>query len=327
MSPDTALRHEQDHPETVNRSVPPTDRATPPLMPAPSLVDPRSLYPLPPYPEQSQPAPGATAAMVPRPDHGEESYVGAGRLTGRRALVTGGDSGIGRAVAIAFWREGAAVTIAYLPAEEADAQDLKALAASEGAELHLIPGDLTDRDFAEGLVGRAAALMGGLDLLVNNASKQVTSEGIQDISLQQFEEVLKTNVLAYFQLSRAALTLMPPGSSILNTASIQGFRPSRTLLDYAASKAAEIAFTESLSQQAIATGVRVNAVAPGPIWTPLQAACGKDMASLTQHGASTTIGRAGQPAECAGAYVFLASREASYITGLTLGVTGGAAVH
>ncbi|WP_126976060.1 SDR family oxidoreductase [Frigidibacter oleivorans] len=306
---------------------PPEVPVAPALVPVPSLVDPRTLYPRPPWPEQAQPAPGATAAMDPRPDHGETSYVGAGRLQGRRALVTGGDSGIGRAVAIAFWREGAAVTIAYLPAEEADAQEVAALAAEEGAELHLIPGDLLERETAEGLPGRAAALMGGLDLLVCNASMQMTTDTIDDVSFRQFDEVLRVNVLSTFLSCRAALPLLPPGGSIIVTASIQAFAPAAGLPDYAASKAAQVAFVESLSKQAIRGGVRVNAVAPGPIWTPLQPSCGKPMDMLTGHGADTTIGRAGQPAECAGAYVFLASREASYITGLTLGVTGGAPVH
>ncbi len=226
------------------------------------MRDPRSLYPAPPYPDQPQDKPGWTEKMEPRPDHGEETYRGAGRLEGRRALITGGDSGLGRAAAIAYSREGAVVTINYLEPEEEDAQSLKALIEDEGGTLHLMPGDLKDENFARGLVHKAAEAMGGLDILVCNAAKQVFQEGVGDISSEQFDHTMKTNIYATFWMNQEALKLMPPGATIINVTSVQGFDPSPTLLDYATTKFAIRGFTQGLAPTAMKSGIRVNGIAP-----------------------------------------------------------------
>ena len=287
------------------------------------MRDPRTQYPAPPFPKQPQPAPGLAARMTPEPDHGETSYQGFGRMTGRRALITGGDSGIGRAVAIAYAREGAAVAINYLPSEERDARELAELIESEGGTIHLLPGDLTRESFCTKLVEKAHKALGGLDVLVVNAGKQVSTESIAEITTEQFDKTFKTNVYAMFWLTKAALPLLPPGAAIINVASIQGFEPSPNLLDYATTKWAIIGFTKGLAKQAIEQGVRVNAVAPGPFWTPLQPSGGQTQETVRTFGGDVPMGRPGQPAEIAPVFVFLATQESGYVTGEVYGVTGG----
>lgn len=274
-------------------------------------------------PEQEQPEPGLDRDLKPRADHGEDSYRGSGRLTDRRALVTGGDSGIGAAVAIAFAREGADVAISYLPDEEPDAQRIIDLIEQAGRKAHALPGDLKDADYCRSLVARTIEEFGGLDIVVNNGAKQVTQDHVVDITDDQFDQTLKTNIYAMFWITKAAVPHLPPGSAIINTTSIQAYSPSPTLLDYATTKAAINNFSKGLAQQLAPDGIRVNAVAPGPIWTPLQPSFGQPMEKLTSFGQDTPLGRAGQPAELAPAYVFLASGESSYISGETIGVTGG----
>ena len=274
-------------------------------------------------PEQRQPEPGLDRDLKPRADHGEDSYRGTGRLTGRRALITGGDSGIGAATAIAFAREGADVAISYLPEEEPDAERIIALIEQAGRKALALPGDLKDPRYCRSLVDRTIEAFGGLDIVVNNGGKQISQDSILDISDEQFDETLTTNVYAMFWITKAAVAHMPPGSTIINTTSIQAYQPSPTLIDYATTKAAINNFSKGLAQQLAPKGIRVNAVAPGPIWTPLQPSFGQPMEKLTSFGQDTPLGRAGQPAELAPAYVFLASGESSYISGETLGVTGG----
>jgi NAD(P)-dependent dehydrogenase (short-subunit alcohol dehydrogenase family) len=287
------------------------------------MTDPRSQYPQPPFDKQPQNKPGLTDKMDPRPDHGEESYVGSGRLQGRKALITGGDSGIGRAAAIAYAREGAAVTINYLSEEDTDAQTLKQLIESEGGTLNLMPGDLRDKGFCRALVKEAESAMGGLDILVINAAKQVMQESIQDISDEQFDDTVKTNIYAMFYMSQEAMKRMPAGSAIINVTSVLGYEPVPGLLDYSMTKFAIRGFTQGLAKQAAEKGIRVNGIAPGPFWTPLQPSGGQDQESIQEFGKQTPFGRPGQPVECAPAFVLLASQEASYITGETIGITGG----
>jgi NAD(P)-dependent dehydrogenase (short-subunit alcohol dehydrogenase family) len=280
------------------------------------------------YPTIEPPAehveePGTEKDLTPPADHGETSYVGSGRLTGRKALVTGGDSGIGAAAAIAFAREGADVAIVYLPEEEEDAQRIAGLIREAGRTAVTIPGDLAEREFADEVISRTVSELGGIDILVNNAGKQVAVESLTDITDEQFDRTMKTNVYAMFWLTRAALPHLPAGSSIINTTSIQAYQPSETLVDYATTKAAINTFTKGLAQQLAPKGIRVNAVAPGPIWTPLQPSGGQPKEALPEFGKQTPLGRAGQPAELAPAYVFLASPESSYVIGETLSVTGG----
>jgi NAD(P)-dependent dehydrogenase (short-subunit alcohol dehydrogenase family) len=267
--------------------------------------------------------PGRTADMSVAPDHGEQSYRGSGRLDGERALITGGDSGIGRAVAIAFAREGADVAISYLPEEEEDAQETAKWIADAGRRSLLVPGDIRDEAHCEHLVTTAAAEFGGLDILVNNAAYQMTlQEGLASLTTEQLLRTYQTNVFAMFWLSKAALRYLGPGGTIVNSASVQAFQPSPPLIDYAGTKAAIVNFTKALSQQVADRGIRVNCVAPGPIWTPLIPATMPAEKAAT-FGQDTPLGRAGQPAELASAYVFLASQESSYVTGEVLGVTGG----
>jgi NAD(P)-dependent dehydrogenase (short-subunit alcohol dehydrogenase family) len=269
------------------------------------------------------PYPGLTANMGDQPDHGEHSYRGSGRLRDRRAVITGGDSGIGRAVAIAFAREGADVLISYLPEEEKDAQETVRLVEEAGRRAVTVPGDIRDQTVCRLIIHRAVSDLGGVDILVNNAAYQMAQPGgITDISDEQFDRVLKTNLYAMFWLCREAAPQMAPGSSIINTASIQAQQSSAELLDYATTKAGIVAFTKALAQGLADKGIRVNSVAPGPIWTPLIPATMP--AEKVQHfGEQTPMGRAGQPAEVAPAYVFFATQESSYVTGETLGVTGG----
>lgn len=288
-----------------------------------SMQDPTTQYPKLDIPEQRQSEPGLDAKLEPRADHGQESYAGCGRLKGRKALITGADSGIGRAVAIAYAREGADVAIAYLPAEQEDADEVIKHIEAAGQKAVALPGDLTDESYCSGLVDKAVSELGGLDILVNNAAKQIYIDDIAKLELSQVEETFRVNVFAMFTLSKAALAHMPKGASIINTSSIQAYQPSNGLLDYAATKAAIVNFTHGLAQQVISGGIRVNAVAPGPFWTPLQPSYGQPMDKLTKFGEQAPIGRAGQPAEIAPTYVFLASQESSYITGEVIGVTGG----
>jgi NAD(P)-dependent dehydrogenase (short-subunit alcohol dehydrogenase family) len=266
--------------------------------------------------------PGRDADMDLRPDHGEDSYRGSNKLADRRALITGGDSGIGRAVALAFAREGADVLISYLADEEADARETCGLVEDAGRRAVAVAGDIQDENHCQSLVNRCVSELGGLDVLVNNAAYQMSREGIANIDTEQFDRVMKTNVYAMFWLCRAAIPVMRPGSAIINTTSIQAYQPSPQLLDYATSKAAILNFTRGLAQELAPKGIRVNAVAPGPIWTPLIPAT-LPAEKVDDFGADTPIGRAGQPAELAPAYVFLASSDSSYITGERIAVTGG----
>jgi NAD(P)-dependent dehydrogenase (short-subunit alcohol dehydrogenase family) len=283
--------------------------------------DPRTAEPSGTFPEQSQPYPGRESEMRPRPDFGEHSYRGSGRLLGRKALITGGDSGIGRAVAVAFAREGADVLISYL-SEEDDASETARVVRDAGRTCIAIPGDITRQEHCVNLVDRTVRELGGLDILVNNAAFQMTHEGIEDLTLDEFDRTFKTNIYAMFWLCKAALPKMRPGGAIINTTSIQAYQPSPSLLAYASTKGAILTFTKGLSQEAIKRGIRVNAVAPGPIWTPLIVSTfGAE--SVPDFGAQTPIGRAGQPAELAPVYVFLASAESTYIVGEVIGATGG----
>lgn len=290
------------------------------------MQDPREQFPKPPFPVQPQSAPGLAAKMDPKPDHGETSYKGHGRLTGRKALITGGDSGIGRAAAIAFAREGADVAIVYLPEEEPDAREVIALIEAEGRKALAIPGDIKDHAFCETLVDKTVEGLGGLDILVNNAGKQVSQADIGQISAEQFDATLKTNLYAMFWITQAATPHLKPGAAVINTASIQAYDPSDNLLDYATTKAGIVAFTKALSKQLIEKGVRVNAVAPGPVWTVLQPSGGQPQEKVQHFGEHSAFGRPGQPVELAPVYVLLASQEASFITGEVYGVTGGAGV-
>jgi NAD(P)-dependent dehydrogenase (short-subunit alcohol dehydrogenase family) len=280
-------------------------------------------YPKPPFPVQRQPWPGLASKMDPRPDHGETSYKGSGRLAGKRALITGGDSGIGRAAAIAYAREGADVAINYLPAEEPDAREVVALIRAEGRKAVAIPGDLRDERFCRRLVAQAADQLGGLDILVNNAARQQTRPTIADISSQDFDDTMKTNVYAPFWLTKAALERMGPGAVIVNTSSEQAGDPSKDIVDYAMTRAAVLNFTKGMAKQLASRGIRVNAVAPGPFWTPLQVSGGATPEKQRVFGQSSPMGRPGQPAEIAGLYVAAADPSLSYSTGQIFGSTGG----
>ena len=288
-----------------------------------AMQDPTKQYPQPQFDDQPQSAPGLSREMSPKPDHGETSYQGFGRLAGRRALITGADSGIGRATAIAFAREGADVALNYLPAEEPDAAEVVGLIRQAGQKAVILPGDISDEAFARKLVRAAHEAMGGLDILVNVAGKQTAVENIAELTTEQFEATFRTNVTAMFWLCQEALPLMPAGASIINTTSIQAYQPSPTLLDYASTKAAIVAFTKALAKQVASRGIRVNAVAPGPVWTPLQPSGGQPQQKIPSFGTKTPLGRPGQPAELAPIYVLLASQESSFVTAEIYGVTGG----
>jgi len=285
--------------------------------------DPGAQHGQPDTDDEQQAHPGATDAMGDRPDHGESSYRGSGRLTGRKAVVTGGDSGIGRAVALAFAREGADVVIAHLAEEQTDAEETAQLVKEAGRQAVLVGGDLTDEQQCQRLVDRAVDELGTIDVLVNNAAFQMAQpDGIEAVSTEQFDRVLKTNLYAMFWLCKKALPHLPPGSAIINTSSIQASKPSPELLDYAVTKAGIVNFTKGLAAMLAPRGIRVNAVAPGPVWTPLIPAT-MPQEKVAGFGEQTPLGRAGQPAELAPAYVFLASQESSYVTGEVLAVTGG----
>ena len=288
----------------------------------PQPTDPRPQGPAPEYPQPQIDRPGLTDEMSPTPDHGEQSYRGLGRLDGRVALITGGDSGIGRAVAIAFAREGADVLISYLPEEQADARDTCHWIEQAGRRAHELPGDIRDERHCEQMIATAFDVFGRLDILVNNAAFQATHERIEDISTEEFDTTCRTNLYAMFWLCRAALPRMAPGAVILNTASIQAFDPSPQLLSYAMTKGAIVNFTKGLSHLAMERGVRVNAVAPGPVWTPLIPSTMPEE-KVKQFGAHTAFKRAAQPVELAPLYVFLASNEARFVTGEVYGATGG----
>jgi NAD(P)-dependent dehydrogenase (short-subunit alcohol dehydrogenase family) len=280
-------------------------------------------YPKPPFQPQRQPWPGLASKMDPRPDHGESSYKGTGRLAGKRALITGGDSGIGRAVAIAYAREGADVAINYLPAEEPDAREVIELIRAAGRKAIAIPGDLREEAFCRRLVERAAAELGGLDILVNNAARQQTRPSIDAISSEDFDATIKTNIYAPFWLTKAAVPRMAAGGVIVNTSSVQAGNPSEDLVDYALTRAAVLNFTKSMAKQLAPKGIRVNAVSPGPFWTPLQVSGGATPEKLQKFGAESPLGRPGQPAEIAAVFVAAADPALSYSTGQIFGASGG----
>jgi NAD(P)-dependent dehydrogenase (short-subunit alcohol dehydrogenase family) len=304
----------------VSKSKPSESRLTHGLY---TLQDPTKQYPQPKFKHQPQSVPGLDKKMMPKPDHGETSYRGSSRLPSRKALVTGGDSGIGRAAAIAFAREGADVAISYLPSEEADAREVIALIQKEGRKAIALPGDISNEKFCMKLVTEAHKKLGGLDVLACVAGKQHAVEKIADLTTEQLEETYRVNVFALFWLSKAALPLMPPGGSIITTASIQATHPSPSLLDYAPTKAAILAFTRGLARQVAEDGIRVNCVAPGPVWTPLQTSGGQPDKKIPPFGSETPMKRPGQPVEMAPLYVLLASQESSYVTGEVYGATGG----
>lgn len=293
-------------------------------MPPADLIDPTRKFPKPPFPEQKQSWPGLASQMDPRPDHGERSYKGSGRLAGRRALITGGDSGMGRAAAIAYAREGADVAINYLPDEEPDAQEVLALIRAAGRKAVAIPGDIRNESFCRELVSRAVAGLGGLDIVVSNAGRQKSSESFLDISTEEFDWTMKTNVYAPFWILKAAVPHLKPGSCIIATTSEQAYDPSPDLYDYAQTKAATMNFVKSLARQLAKQGIRVNGVAPGPIWTPLQVSGGAQPEKQKKFGGQTPFGRAGMPGELAGIYVLLADNQASFATGQIYGSSGGA---
>jgi NAD(P)-dependent dehydrogenase (short-subunit alcohol dehydrogenase family) len=306
----------------VNQGIPAAQAKEEPMT-AKKLEDPTTKYPKPPFKEQSQPWPGLASKMDPRPDHGEKSYKGSGRLSGRKALITGGDSGMGRAAAIAYAREGADVAINYFPTEQPDADEVIALIKEEGHKAVAIPGDLRDEAFCKKLVSDAVEQLGGLDILVCNAARQQTRASILDVSSEDFDATMKTNVYAPFWIIKTAVPHMPSGSVIIGTTSEQATDPSPEIYDYAQTKAATTNYVRSLAKQLAPKGIRVNGVAPGPIWTPLQVSGGATMEKLKQFGGKTPFGRLGQPAELASIYVQLAANDASYATGQVYGAAGG----
>jgi NAD(P)-dependent dehydrogenase (short-subunit alcohol dehydrogenase family) len=291
-----------------------------------TMQDPRTQYPQPPFPRQPQPVPGEASRMDPVPDHGETSYVGSGKLKGRKALVTGGDSGIGRAAAIAFAREGADVAISYLDAEQADADAVVELIEAEGRKAVALPGDITNEAWCREMVDSAVTQLGGLDILVINAGRQQNREDISKVSSDDFDRTMKTNLYAMHWIAQAAVPHLPAGASVITTASIQAYDPSAILLDYATTKAGIVAYTKALAAQLIEKGIRANVVAPGPFWTPLQSSGGQPPEAVMKFGEEVPFGRPGQPVEIAPLYVLLASQEGSYLTGEVLGATGGSGV-
>lgn len=285
------------------------------------MQDPKEIYPAPPFEEQQMQKPGESARMNPEPDYGEQTYRGSGKLTGRTALITGSDSGIGRAVALAFAREGADVVIAYLN-EDADARETARLVGDSGRRAITASGDIRDPEHCRHLVERAVQEFGHLDILVNNAAYQSTHDNLDDFTPEEIDRTFRTNIYAMFFLCQAALKVMKPGSAIVNTASVQAYQPSAKLLAYAPTKGAIVEFTKALAQSAIEKGIRVNAVAPGPVWTPLIPST-MPTEQVKKFGADVLLKRPAQPAELAPIYVLLASPEASYVTGMVYGCTGG----
>jgi len=291
--------------------------------PLAALEDPTTKYPRPPFNHQNQPWPALASKMEPRPDHGETSYKGSGRLMGRKALITGGDSGMGRAAAIAYAREGADVAINYLPQEEPDAREVVELIKKAGRKAVAIPGDIRDEAFCKKLVDTAVSQLGGIDILISNAARQQSTPSLADLTSEQFDWTIKTNIYAPFWIIKAALPHLKPGSSIIGTTSVQATDPSPDLYDYAQTKAATTNFVKSLAKQLGPKGIRVNGVAPGPIWTPLQMGGGSTPEKLKEFGKDTALGRPGQPAELASIYVQLAANDASFSTGQIYGAAGG----
>jgi NAD(P)-dependent dehydrogenase (short-subunit alcohol dehydrogenase family) len=287
------------------------------------FVDPTAKYPKPPYPGQTQPWPGLAGKMNPRPDHGETSYKGSGRLTGRKALITGGDSGMGRAAAIAYAREGADVAISYYPTEEPDAREVIELIKMAGRKAYPIPGDLREESYCKEFVAKATASLGGLDIVVSNAGRQQQCEDLLQLTSEAFDATMKTNIYAPFWIIKASLPHLKPGSSIIATTSEQAYDPAANLYDYAQTKAATMNYVKSLAKQFGPKGIRVNGVAPGPIWTPLQVSGGATQDHLIHFGETYPLKRAGQPAELASIYVQLAANDGSYTTGNIYGAGGG----
>ena len=307
----SALAHQKDEPGNRPRASEPT------------MQDPRTQYPKPPFKPQTQPWPGLASKMDPRPDHGETSYRGSGRLAGRKALITGGDSGMGRAAAIAYAREGADVAINYYPSEEPDAREVIQLIKDAGRTGIPIPGDLRQESFCQQLVADAVRNLGGLDIVVCNAGRQQSRPSILDITTDDFDATMKTNIYAPFWIIKAAVPHLKPGSCIIGTTSEQAYDPSADLYDYAQTKAATMNYVKSLAKQLAVKGIRVNGVAPGPIWTPLQISGGASEQKYKNFGNSTVFGRPGQPVELASIYVQLAASDASFATGNVYGAGGG----
>lgn len=290
------------------------------------MQDPRTQYPQPPFPRQPQPEPGLASRMDPQPDHGENSYIGSGKLKGRKALITGGDSGIGRAAAIAYAREGADVAISYMPQEEPDARQVIALIEAEGRTAVALPGDITDEHWCVELVDQAVKALSGLDILVINAAHQKARDSIAEVTSADFDKIMKTNLYAMHWIAQAAVPHLPPGAAVITTASIQAYDPSPILLDYATTKAGIVAYTKALAKQLIEKGIRANVVAPGPVWTALQPSGGQPQDKVQKFGEDSDFKRPGQPVELAPVYVLLASQDASFINGEVYGVTGGAGI-
>jgi len=291
-----------------------------------TMQDPRTQYPRPPFPRQPQPVPGLAAEMDPKPDHGETSYVGSGKLKGRRALVTGGDSGVGRAAAIAFAREGADVALSYLSSEQPDADEVIKLIEAEGRTALALPGDITDEAWCRDMVAKTVDGLGGLDVLVINAGHQQNRKDISQVTSDDFDQTMKTNLYAMHWIAQAAVPHLPAGGSVITTASVQAYEPSAILLDYATSKAGIVAYTKALAKQLLEKGIRANVVAPGPFWTALQPSGGQPPEAIEKFGSQSAYGRPGQPVELSAVYVLLASQEASFINGEVYGVTGGAGI-
>lgn len=287
------------------------------------LADPRTKYPKPPYKEQPQPWPGLASKMDPKPDHGETSYKGSGRLLGRKALITGGDSGMGRAAAIAYAREGADVAINYYPTEEPDAKEVIDLIRAVGRKAIAIPGDLREEAFCKQLIEKAVEGLNGLDILVSNAGRQHSVPSILEMTTELFDWTMKTNIYAPFWIIQAAVPHLPPGATIIATTSEQAYDPSPDLYDYAQTKAAKMNFVKSLAKQLASRGLRINGVAPGPIWTPLQISGGASASKYTKFGGDYPLTRAGEPAELASIFVQLAAQDASFTTGNIYGAGGG----
>lgn len=305
-------------PSTIPLEAKMTDRFT--------MQDPRYQYPAPPFPRQEQERPGLVSRMTPAPDHGEESYAGFGRLLGRKALITGGDSGIGRAAAIAYAREGADVAINFLPEEAEDADEVIGYIEQAGVKGVALPGDISDEKTCNSIIEKAVKALGGLDILVINAARQQARKSVEDVTSEDFDKTMKTNLYALHWLTRAAVPHLPPGASIIATTSVQAYDPSAHLLDYATTKAGIAAYAKALAEQLIEKGIRVNAVAPGPFWTVLQPSGGQFPEKVEKFGENSAFGRPGQPVEIAPIYVLLASQEGSFITGEVFGVTGGKAI-
>jgi NAD(P)-dependent dehydrogenase (short-subunit alcohol dehydrogenase family) len=296
-------------------------------MTEPKLIDPRKLYHTEEFQKQDQDTPALQKKMTPEPDCGEETYEGSGQLENRRVLITGGDSGIGRAAAIAFAREGADIALQFFPGEEEDAKEVASYIEKAGRKIILLPYDLRDESAPKEIVQKAVDGLGGLDTMVLNAGQQISQQSIAELPIQQVKDTFTINIIAMFALVKEAEPHLPAGGAIVTTTSVQAFNPSEHLLDYAATKAAIANFTIGLAKQLAPKGIRVNGVAPGPIWTPLQLDHGQPQEDIPEFGQQSLLERAGQPAELAPVYVFLASNKASYVTAQIYGITGGEAIN